>query len=107
MEVSHFLRFEKLRDGGSLIASFQSSDSCQYWVMFPIVNGDQSHTQFREPVLVNRTTGIEVNLSSMGAKQWLKMLLPYFEQRPDMPHFARSLEIDILNKMLELCEINT
>jgi len=102
MQINHIFRFEKLRDGGSLIVSFQSNDSCEYWVMFPIEK-DVEEPEFGNPVLINRTTGIEVDLSLDGAKQWLRTLEPYFDQRPEIPHVPRQTETDIFNKMLQLC----
>ena len=104
MQINHIFRFERLRDGGSLIASFQSEDSCEYWVMFPIANFEPENPQISEPVLVNRTTGVEVDLSLDGAKQWLKTLEPYFQERTELQHVSKKTEIDIFNKMLQLCK---
>ncbi|WKD51128.1 hypothetical protein [Microbulbifer spongiae] len=106
MEINHIFRFEKLRDGGSLIVSFQSKDSCEYWVMFPIAKYDVKDPKFKVPVLVNRATGIEVNLSPSGAMQWLKKLKPFFEQRSELPHVSKELESEILNRMIVLCQEN-
>jgi hypothetical protein len=106
MQINHVFRFEKLRDGGSLIVSFQSNDSCEYWVMFPFVK-DIENPEFGDPVLINRTTGIEVDLSLEGANQWLKTLEPYFHQRPELPHVSKQTEIDIFNKMIQLCKLST
>ena len=107
MEINHIFRFEKLRDGGSLIVSFQSDDSCEYWVMFPIASIDMKKQKFKEAVLINRTTGIEVNLSLNSAKQWLKRLEPYFNQRPELSYISKESEAEIFNKMLALCQSNT
>jgi len=74
--------------------------------MFPIAT-DIENPEFGDPVLINRTTGIEVDLSLGGAKQWLNTLEPYFYQRPDLPHVSKQTEIDILNKMLQLCKVST
>lgn len=51
MNVSHILSVEKLRNGGYL-----------------------------PPVLVNRTTDIEVDLSWSGAKSWLQRLESYINE---------------------------
>lgn len=107
VQISHIFRFEKLRDSGSLIVSFQTMDSCEYWIMFPKADGNIYSPIFGEPVLVNRTTGIEVNLSEDSAKHWLRNLEPYFNQRPTLPHVSKQTEIDIFNKMLQLCEDST
>ena len=106
MQINHIFEFEKLRDGGSLIVSFQSNDSCEYWVMFPILE-DTDNPEFGNPVLINRTTGIEVDLSLDSAKQWLNTLEPYFDQRPELPHICKQTEIEIFNKMLQLCKLST
>ncbi len=106
MQINHIFRFEKLRDGGSLIVSFQSNDSCEYCVMFPIAKDIES-PEYEDPILINRTTGVEVELSLEGAMQWLKTLQPYFEQRPELPYVSKQTETDIFNKMIQLCKVNT
>ncbi len=107
MDISHIYRFERLRDGGSLIVSFQSVDSCEYWVMFPIVGHCPESPLYKAPVLLNRTTGIEVSLSRNGAKQWIKKLEPFFDSREELPYVTKQSEVEILNRMLALCEANT
>ncbi|TQV74099.1 hypothetical protein FLL45_14680 [Aliikangiella marina] len=107
MKIVHIFRFEKLRDGGSLIVSFQSDDSCEYWVMFPVANLESNLPKFKNPVLVNRTTGIEVELSRMGAKQWLNQLAPLFYARDELPHVSKYSEKRILGDMLALCDEST
>ena len=107
MSISHIFRFEKLRDGGSLIVSFQRNDSCEYWVMFPKVDGDLESPLFGEPVLINRTTGIEVDLSLNSAKNWLKTLEPYFNEREELSYVSKESETIIFHKMLELCGNDT
>ena len=107
MSISHIFRFEKLRDGGSLIVSFQRNDSCEYWVMFPKVDDDLESPLFGEPVLINRTTGIEVDLSLNSAKNWLKTLEPYFNEREELSYVSKESETIIFHKMLELCGNDT
>ncbi len=107
MKINHIFRFEKLRDGGSLIVSFQADDSCEYWVIFPITSIDVKNNKFKEAILINRTTGIEVNLSLGSAKQWLKRLEPYFNQRPELSYVSRESEAEIFIEMLALCQSNT
>ncbi|TQV73835.1 hypothetical protein FLL45_13280 [Aliikangiella marina] len=104
MKINHIFRFEKLRDGGSLIVSFQSDDSCEYWVMFPVANLESKQTKFKNPMLVNRTTGLEVELSQLGAKQWLSRLAPLFYARDELPQVSKQSEERILGDMLALCE---
>ncbi|WP_144395075.1 hypothetical protein [Pleionea sediminis] len=77
MEINHVLSVEVLRDGGSLVVSFQSDDSCEYWLMFPIESFDLKSPVFKEPVLVNRTTSIEVGLSYNSAQAWLNRLATF------------------------------
>ncbi|WP_027709908.1 hypothetical protein [Zooshikella ganghwensis] len=80
MNVSHVLSIEKLRDGGSLVVSFQADDSCEYWLMLPINISNGASEGYLPPVLVNRTTGIEIDLSWSGAKSWLQLLESYIEE---------------------------
>ena len=104
--IRHFLGFERLRDGGSLIASFQSQDSCEYWVMFPVANFDQRNPEFKSPVLVNRTTGIVVNLSLNAVEQWLLNLEPYHDKWLQNSEASKENETKILKEMLSLCNRN-
>ncbi len=109
MEINHIFGFERMRDGGSLLVSFQSSDSCEYCVIFPINEYDIKHPKFKDPVLVNRTTRIEVDLTHIAAKQWLLRVMPLFNERQDRQqnYHDRENETEILNEMLTLCEENT
>jgi len=104
MKINHIFRFEKLRDGGSLIVSFQSDDSCEYWLMYPVASVDPKAPKFKEPILINRTTGVEVELSRSGAKQWLIKLKPMFYYREEHSHVSKQSEEQILNDMLALSE---
>ena len=59
---------EMLRDGGSLCASFQGSDSCEYWLLLRIrlatVGLDMTERLgYEAPVLVDRTTQLETQLT--------------------------------------------
>ncbi len=99
-KIDHFLGFERLRDGGSLIASFRSQDSCEYWLMFPVSNFDLKNSEFSGPVLVNRTTGIKVDLTIDGAKQWLINLEPYYNKWFEKQSVSKERELSILNSML-------
>ncbi len=72
--------------------------------MFPIANFDIESPKFKNPVLVNRTTGIEIDLNSGNAKQWLDTLIPYFNDRSELSHVSKESETDILEAMLALCE---
>ena len=98
MEISHILSVEMLRDGGSLIVSFQSDDSCEYWIMFPIANFEPKNPIFKAPVLVNRTTNIEVHLSYSSAHAWLSRLATFISEREDK---------ELLNRMLDIVNENT
>lgn len=71
MHVTNLLHIERLRDGGSLVASFQAEDSCEYWIMFPIILPGSAISEFSYPVLINRTTGIKIQLNPSKAKIWL------------------------------------
>lgn len=98
MEINHVLSVEILRDGGSLIASFQSDDSCEYWLMLPIANFEQKNRKFKEPVLVNRTTNIEVCLSYSSAQTWLNRLATFI---------VDTEQKELLNKMHGIVNENT
>jgi len=93
MRIVHVSSIERLRDGGSLIVSFQSSDSCEYWVLFPIVLTDDERESYGSPVLVNRTTGIEVALSTDSANAWLRTLKPFVSGHANADLFDKLLQL--------------
>lgn len=80
MNVLHILSVEKLRDGGSLIVSFQADDSCEYWLMLAVKVSDEANCDFNSPALVNRTMGIEADLGWFGAKSWLQRLKSHIDE---------------------------
>ncbi|MBB6522277.1 hypothetical protein [Pseudoteredinibacter isoporae] len=86
MNISHILSVEKLRNGGSLIVSFQADDFCEYWLMLPIKVCQGISSGYLPPVLVNRTLDIEVDLSWSVAKSWLHRLERYID-KVDQPLF--------------------
>jgi hypothetical protein len=90
MNIDHILSVEKLRDGGSLIISFQSDDSCEYWLMFPKMGYAGEEVIYGSPALINRTTSIEVDLGWGGAKVWLHKLKTYI---------GNSKQLMLVNKM--------
>jgi len=98
MEINQILSVEKLRDGGSLIVNFQSDDSCSYWLMLPIANFESENPKFKEPVLVNRTTSIEVDLSWSSAHAWLNRLATFINDSEDK---------ELVNRMLDIVNENT
>ena len=77
MNINHILSVEKLRDGGSLIISFQSHDSCEYWLMFPKTGYAGDEILYGSQALINRTTSIEVELEWSDANDWLHRLESY------------------------------
>jgi hypothetical protein len=98
MEINHILSVEMLRDGGSLIVSFQSDDSCEYWFMLPIANITPRKPIFGTPILINRTTSIEVDLSYSSAQAWLNRLATFVSEQEDK---------ELLNKMLDVVNEHT
>ena len=106
MKIDKIFRFEVLRDGGSLIVSFQSIDSFEYWIMFPILKFHKTTPKFKNPILVNRTTDVKVQLSYLEAREWLAKLKPLFEERPELEYASKQSEIKVLNQMLMLCEVD-
>ena len=106
MNIYNILAIEVLRDGGSLVVSFQADDACNYWIMFPIANRDINNPTFHDPVLINRTTGIEVNFSLAGARNWLRKIEPLLHERRESARDYPRSEEAIFNKMLALCGEN-
>ena len=66
--------------------------------MFPKVDGELETPIFGEPVLINKTTGIEVDLSLNSAKNWLIALEPYFDEREELSYVSKQYEITIFKK---------
>lgn len=95
MDISHILSAERLSDGGSLCVHFQSMDSCSYWFLIPILN--MNDKLFGEPVLVNRTTRIEVDMSWEQGLVWEKKLRQFVSDNTD---------VEILNEIKIVIEEN-
>ena len=64
---------EMLRDGGSLAMSFASRGD-RYWLLFPRSISEQSGRDqgYIRPVVVNRTLGIEHDVTWELARGWLE-----------------------------------
>lgn len=107
MEIIHILSVEKLRDGGSLIAAFQSKDSCEYWLMYPIANVGENPPKYKRPILVNRSTGLECELALSVANQWLAKLKPHIESSEGRRFNSVETEIKIFKEMIALSGENT
>lgn len=103
MRISQILQFEKLRDGGSLLVSFKTDDSCEYLIMFPIEESNLGSETFKRPVLINRAAQIEIELNREHAMAWLRSLEYFFQQRSELSYVTKEVEQAILNKMLHLC----
>ncbi|MCE2029470.1 hypothetical protein [Sessilibacter corallicola] len=80
MNVNHILSVEKLRDGGSLIISFQADDSCEYWLMLPKTGYEDDEIVYGSPVLINRTTSIEIDLKWSSANALLRRFESYIKK---------------------------
>ena len=52
--VALALAVEKLRDGGSLCASFQGSNGAQYWLVLPILLESGAMNGYSKPVVVEQ-----------------------------------------------------
>jgi hypothetical protein len=85
MKILHVLNVEKLRDGGSLVVAFQAADSCEYWLMLSI--DSSSVEEHYQPKLVNRATGIEVDLSWQDMKSWVNRISQVFREVIDSKVF--------------------
>ncbi len=91
---------EVLRDGGSLCASFQGSDSCEYWLLLRIrlaeVELDMiERLGYEAPVLVDRTTQQESQLSWEHAKALLgqaQRMQPAKSDEPALEYMAKAIE---------------
>ncbi len=79
MNIRHILSVEKLRDGGSLVVRFQAKDSCEYWLALPIKLEGSSEEYF-PPVLINKTTDIEVDYSWNDARSCLQALESFLQE---------------------------
>lgn len=72
--------------------------------MFPIEKHDPIAPTYKSPVLINRTTGIEMDISRDNAKQWIETLKLYFDDRPELQYFSKANEVEIMDKMLTMCD---
>ncbi|WP_163831837.1 hypothetical protein [Spartinivicinus ruber] len=98
MNINHVLSVEELRDGGSLIISFQSDDSCEYWLMLTKFSDSGKGVIHGSPVLINRTTSVEVSLDWNAANVWLHKLEAYI---------TNSEQLGIIEKMKSVIGAHT
>ena len=96
VDINLILSAETLRDGGSLAVLFQGKDSCEYMFMLPIKNAGHEVVSFLDPVLINRTTDVIMNISHSNAKVYLSQLKSYA---------VNEQQISFINLMLT--KINT
>ena len=91
MKILHVLNVEKIRDGGSLVIAFQADDSCEYWLMLSI--DYNSVEECYRPKLVNRTAGIEVDLSWQDMEFWIYRIAQMFRETTKSMVFSKIEEI--------------
>lgn len=73
--VALALSVEKLRDGGSLCASFQGSNGSEYWLVLPVQREDGKVVGYSQPVVVERPYAPEeLALSWLHAEVLLKQV---------------------------------
>jgi hypothetical protein len=57
--ISLAFAVEKLRDGGSLCASFQGTNGSQYWLVFPVRRENGLLEGYSTPVVIERPLAAE------------------------------------------------
>jgi len=72
---------EMIRDGGSLAAAFRSPDGSEYWLFYKVrlkelPTGETERLGYASPVIVDRMTGSEIELSWQHAKIFLHQMRP-------------------------------
>ncbi|MBN3726531.1 hypothetical protein [Burkholderia sp. Ac-20379] len=90
------LGVKKIRDGGSLIASFQGSNGQVYWLMLPIDRSGAEVFGYFPPLVVERPFGCDIEISWQHARilfeQIIKFLPDGYENSPKEIDRASGIE---------------
>jgi len=75
---------EIIRDGGSLAAIFYGKDGCEYWLFYrflrDFLSADSSIIGYKQPVIVDRLTGIGYELSWEHALIYIQQIFPFLNE---------------------------
>ncbi len=79
--ISLVLSVEMIRDGGSLAAVFQGANGSEYWLFFELTtrelqSGALERLGYKDPVVVERLSGISVGISWSQAEIMLHQMRP-------------------------------
>jgi hypothetical protein len=75
---------EMIRDGGSLAATFQGTDGCEYWLFLQVRIGDG----FEEPVILDRLTQRKIPITWQQAESLLNQVHPHLSKDRDLYWFS-------------------
>lgn len=70
---------EMIRDGGSLAATFQGSDCCDYWLFLEVQirkhpSGEWERLGYADPVIIDRLIGTSTPINWQHAQIFLKQI---------------------------------
>ena len=88
---------EMIRDGGSLAAVFQGTDSCEYWVCLPIrldklASAGWERIGYENPVVVDRLAQRQIPITWQQAQIFLSQMRPLLCRERDLHWFEVMFE---------------
>ncbi|WP_395732549.1 hypothetical protein [Prosthecobacter sp.] len=92
------LSVEMIRDGGSLAATFQGTDNCEYWLFLPLRRNKTGPDAllgpgYEEPLILDRLIPREIPITWQQAEILLSQMKPLLEHERDLKWFAFMSEV--------------
>jgi hypothetical protein len=77
-----------VRDGGSLAATFQGSDGCEYWLFLKVrinklSSGDWERVGYEAPVIIDRLAWRAIPITWQHARVFLAQMRPLLRDERD------------------------
>lgn len=96
--VGLVLSVEMIRDGGSLAATFQGTDGCEYLLFLPIRRNKKGPgvafgPGYDEPLIIDQLVQREIPINWHQAEMLLSQIRPLLERESDQKWFAFMSEV--------------
>jgi len=90
--IGMLLSVEMIRDGGSLAATFQGSDGCEYWLFVQVrlnklSSGEHERVGYEGPVVLDRLAGRQISVTWQQARVLLAQMRPLLQDDRDRKWF--------------------
>jgi hypothetical protein len=83
--IGLFISVEMISDGGSLVASFQGSDGCRYWLILPVrlnklSSGEYERVGYEAPAVLDRLGQRAIPVTWQHARVLLAQMHPLLRE---------------------------